>query len=124
MSVHMSGRSFAGTPRGDFDHGPSHAYSGTARVYAGRSFDRSGPSNGPSFRHGRSIAMNNDHANWNGDWNHHHFDHHHRFNNVFIYGGNYGSYAYNDCYWLRRQAQITGSPYWWSRYEACVGYGY
>ena len=52
--------------------------------------------------------MNNDHGNWNGDWNHHHFDrHHHRFNNVFIYGGDYGSYAYNDCYWLRRQAQIT-----------------
>jgi hypothetical protein len=76
-------------------------------VYAGRSFDHL-PSTGPAFRHGRSIAMNNDHGNWNGDWNHHHFDrHHHRFNNVFIYRGDYGSYAYNDCYWLRRQAQIT-----------------
>jgi hypothetical protein len=108
---------------GSVGNGRSFAYSGTARVYAGRSFDHL-PSTGPSFRHGRSIAMNNDHGNWNGDWNHHHFDRHHRFNNVFIYGGNYGSYAYNDCYWLRREAIITGSPYWWSRYEACVGYGY
>lgn len=35
-----------------------------------------------------------------------------------MYGGDYGYYGYNDCYWLRRQAIITGSPYWWSRYEA------
>ena len=64
--------------------------------------------------------MDNDHGNWNGH-NHHHFDqHHHRFinNNLFVYGGDYGYYGYNDCYWLRRQAIITGSPYWWSRYEA------
>jgi hypothetical protein len=26
-----------------------------------------------------------------------------------------------DCSWLRRQALITGSPYW-SRYDRCVGY--
>ena len=25
---------------------------------------------------------------------------------------------------LRRQAIITGSPYWWDRYNACVGYDY
>ena len=30
----------------------------------------------------------------------------------------------NDCYWLRRQASITGSPYWWSCYNQCVGYDY
>jgi len=24
--------------------------------------------------------------------------------------------------WLRRQAIITGSPYWWERYQACLYY--
>jgi hypothetical protein len=51
------------------------------------------------------------------------FHHRHRvFRNgvwVWVYGP---SYAYNDCWWLRRQALITGSPYWWSRYNYCVGY--
>jgi len=36
-----------------------------------------------------------------------------------------GYYAYNgygNCAWLRRQAIITGSPYWWERYQACLYY--
>ena len=37
------------------------------------------------------------------------------------YGPDYYSYG-DDCWWLLRQARITGSPYWWSRYNACVGY--
>jgi hypothetical protein len=41
---------------------------------------------------------------------------------VWVYGPDY--YSYNDCWWLRRQALITGSPYWWNRYNACVGYSY
>ena len=44
---------------------------------------------------------------------------------VWIYGPDYyyDDYAYGgDCYWLRQQAYATGSPYWWSRYNACVGY--
>jgi hypothetical protein len=57
-------------------------------------------------------------------FNHDHFHHFHnrRFfvSNVFI-GGGY-PYYYGDCYWLRRQAIITGSPYWWARYQACRGY--
>lgn len=42
----------------------------------------------------------------------------------------YGAYPYyydgGGCYWLRRRAVATGSPYWWSRYEACLAgyYGY
>jgi hypothetical protein len=32
-------------------------------------------------------------------------------------------YGYGGCYWLWRNAVATGSPYWWSRYNACV-YGY
>ena len=54
----------------------------------------------------------------------HDFDHHGRhrvFRNgvwIWVYGPDY--YSYNDCWWLRRQALATGSPYWWSRYNACV----
>ncbi len=32
------------------------------------------------------------------------------------------AYGYNDCGWLRRQAVITGSPYWWRRYQDCLYY--
>jgi hypothetical protein len=44
---------------------------------------------------------------------------------VWIYGPSYyyDAYAYGgDCYWLRQQALATGSPYWWSRYNSCIGY--
>jgi hypothetical protein len=40
---------------------------------------------------------------------------------VWVYGPDY--YANGDeCYWLLTRARGTGSPYWWSRYNACVGY--
>ena len=55
-----------------------------------------------------------------------HFRHRHVFVGApFLYGGYYG-YGYGDgCYWLRRKALYTGSPYWWNRYNACIsGYGY
>jgi hypothetical protein len=45
----------------------------------------------------------------------------------FAYGAYY-PYYYDGggCYWLRRRAVATGSPYWWSRYDACLSgyYGY
>ena len=72
--------------------------------------------------HGPSVAWNH------GSWDHHghghghdHFKHRHNFfaGDIFIYGGGYG---YNDCGWLRRQAIVTGSPYWWRRYQDCLYY--
>ena len=68
----------------------------------------------------------NDHDHHDGHDHFHHGRHGHFVNGVWVdwwpdyYGGDY--YADNDCWWLRRQALITGSPYWWSRYNACVGY--
>jgi hypothetical protein len=32
----------------------------------------------------------------------------------------YGGLYYGDCDWLRRRAEVTGSAYWWNRYEQCV----
>ena len=45
----------------------------------------------------------------------HHFRHHRRFAFVDVYPYTYG----DGCYWLRRRALYTGSPYWWRRYYAC-----
>jgi len=60
---------------------------------------------------------------------HHGFGHHRFHGAPFVVFGTYpfyGAYGYpyvGDCYWLKRQALFTGSPYWWERYEACR-YGY
>jgi hypothetical protein len=53
----------------------------------------------------------------------------HRFVTLGVVGaplwwGGYGYYSgYSGCGWLRARALYTGSPYWWSRYRACL-YGY
>jgi len=77
---------------------------------------------GPRFG-GRSFGPVGLHR----DFRHHafffpHDRFHHRFfaTNVFVFGGY--PYYYGDCYWLKRRALTTGSPYWWARYEACLGY--
>ena len=49
---------------------------------------------------------------------------HHRFRGApFVALGAYplyGTYSYADgCYWLKRQALYTGSPYWLEQYEEC-----
>lgn len=109
-------------------HMNSHMNAGPR--FATRDFNHSGP-NG---RHGNPQALNNrsrghDHGDRNRhfaerdhDRNHDHFRHR-VFRNgvwVWVYGPDY--YSYNDCWWLRQRAYATGSPYWWSRYNACVGY--
>ncbi|HEY1247124.1 MAG TPA: hypothetical protein VGF29_20065 [Hyphomicrobiaceae bacterium] len=52
---------------------------------------------------------------------------HHRHANFFAFPA-YGYYDYGygyGCYWLRRNAIATGSPYWWNRYYVCAyGNGY
>ena len=60
------------------------------------------------------------------DHNGHDHDHfrHRVFGNgfwVWVCGPDYYAYG-DDCWWLRGQAYATGSPYSWSRYNACVGY--
>ena len=51
--------------------------------------------------------------------------HHHHFHRHVFVRAYYPYYAYDGCYWLRRRALYSGSPYWWQRYNACrYGYGY
>jgi hypothetical protein len=45
----------------------------------------------------------------------HRFRHHRRFVAV----GAYPYYYADGCFWLKRRALYTGSPYWWHRYYAC-----
>jgi hypothetical protein len=109
-------------------------YSGQ-RSYAGRNIDRSGPRASRDYGgdRGRYADRNRgDHRRYaerGRDNNHNNHNYRHRvWRNgawVWIYGPDYyyDNYAYGgDCYWLRQQAYATGSPYWWSRYNACVGY--
>jgi hypothetical protein len=94
---HM-GRSFASRSGGDFDgHGHGHHDHGSVSAWNGGDWARHGP-----------------------DHDRDHFRHRNNFvtNDVFFYGGGYGGYG--DCGWLRRQAIITGSPYWWNRYQECL----
>jgi hypothetical protein len=133
------GPSLGGGPRSSrafADNGGGNAYSGP-RSYAGRDFNRSGPKG--DVRRGNTQAFDRGHDR--GDRNRpdhrrfaerdhdrgHDFDHRGRrrvFRNgvwVWVYGPDYYAYG-DDCWWLRRQALATGSPYWWSRYNACISY--
>ena len=98
------GREFSGRLRGG------------DRRFTGRDFDR--PRVGRDFRR---------HAGKNGDWRRGKHRHRHRHGRDFFFYGApylaYGVYA-GDCYWLYQRAVATSSPYWWSRYNACVGYDY
>src|SRR6476619_2410869 len=134
------GPKFSGGPRGGSGNFVSrsggHDYGNRVNSgprYANRDFNRSGPKG--DMRRGNSQAFNRDrdrdHGNRNRrfaerhDNNHDHDRFRHRvFRNgvwVWVYGPDYYAYG-GDCWWLRRQALATGSPYWWSRYNACVGY--
>jgi len=110
--------------------GGGHARGGDGGRLAlkGGDFDGGGPK-GASRRGGDHDGKSSDrHAgggDWKGDWKgggkHHHGKNFRRFGpDIFVYGG--GGYGYNDCGWLRRQAIITGSPYWWRRYQDCLYY--
>jgi hypothetical protein len=104
---YMPRGNYAVRDRGYVPHG-NYAFRDHGRVYGNRRY------------------ASNDHDHHGND-HFHHGRHGHFVNGVWVwdwwpgyYGGDY--YAYNDCWWLRRQALITGSSYWWSRYNACVSY--
>jgi hypothetical protein len=136
MSGGGGGRSMSGAS-GHFKSmsgGSGHLKSGAmgTRNFTNRNFN-----NGPGFKGRDRFAGNNwkdgtnahdhghKHVAMRDHDHHHHFDHFNRhrvFRNgvwIWVYGPDY--YAGNDCYWLLRRARATGSPYWWSRYDACVG---
>jgi hypothetical protein len=123
--VHPHAQSFAGGGGGYPGSYAVHPHGGPR--YANRSFDYNGPGGRYAEHHGNRY----DHRHYaeNGH-DHNHYYRHRVYRNgawVWVYGPGYyygpDYYAYGgECYWLRQQAYATGSPYWWSRYNACLGY--
>jgi hypothetical protein len=129
--AHISGVGSGGHLK-SMSGGDGHFKSGSGpRNYSKRNFD-----NGPSVKGRDKFAGNNwkngknvhDHdrkhvAARDHDHDKNHFNRHRVFRNgvwVWVYGSDY--YAGDDCLWLLRRAQSSGSGYWWSRYNSCVGY--
>jgi hypothetical protein len=119
---HVNSRSFAAQGGGANYHARPHSGPYSGPRYANRDFDHGG-------KHGRYGHYDNRHYAERGHDNHGHGYRHRVWRNgawVWIYGPDYYGpdyYAYGgECYWLRQQAYATGSPYWWSRYNACIGY--
>jgi hypothetical protein len=123
------GPGLAGRGGGSFKAGGGGRPGGSGRL-AGRSYGGDGfkGRSGGDFKAGRGSGR---HAGkswdgggkkWDGGKHHRHGKNFRRFHgpNIFVYGGT--GYGYNDCGWLRRQAVITGSPYWWQRYQDCLYY--
>ena len=105
------------------------SYSSRSKTYTGSQTGRGKVSRGAIARGdvdrgGKSRSHDrHDKQAWNHDkWNHdnknwrHHRRHGYFASNIYIYSGDYDA----NCAWLRRQALATGSPYWWSRYNACI----
>jgi hypothetical protein len=89
----------------------------------GRSFHGSFHSSGKfyGFRAGRFHSGKIFHGYKFGGIHHRHRFHgrRHFFVGVpLVYGAYYG-YG-GGCYWLRKRALYTGSPYWWNRYYDCL----
>ena len=116
-----SGRSFRGAYRGG---GSFKAY-GASRP----SLRAGGPRASARGLRPRSLktAKHWQGGNWHGGkWKGKHGHKHRRFHAgywwyapVGLYGYNYG---YGDCEWLRDRALLSGSSYWWRRYNDCIGY--
>jgi hypothetical protein len=141
----MGGAHFGGMGAAHFGGGMGSAHFGGSHLAGGHITGAhiGGNSHGGHFASrgwqggGRHVAWNNGPGTWHGGhnvWhghNHDHFHdqfvHNHHVHNRFVavgwwpgyYDYGYGGYG---CGWLRRQALITGSPYWWNRYYACANY--
>ncbi len=116
------GRRFGGGGRGfgmrSFGGGKSFGRSFGGKSFGHRRFGgfRGGNFNRHAFRGGK---------HWGGGRFHRHrrFWYGSAFAAVPYYY--YNDYGYGSCYYLKRRAIRTGSPYWWRRYEDCkYGYGY
>jgi hypothetical protein len=107
--IHGNGRHFAEGPREDhFTRGEHDRFAN--RGDHERDFDH------------RHAHFNRHFSEGERDFDH--GDRHRVFRNgvwFWTYGPDYYAYG-DDCGWLLRRAEVTGSPYWWNRYDACVSY--
>ena len=107
---HGGGKGSGGGHRGGsyaYRGGKSHGYKGHG--YKGRSY---------AYRDGKGHKGKN-YSHYNkGHYNRYRYG---RYRNYGWYKGVYAyNYGYGGCAWLRQQALITGSAYWWNRYYSCI----
>lgn len=114
---HGGGKAFSGGGRGG-----GKAYRGGGhRSYAYRGGGKSYGYKGRRYAyHDGKGHKGNKHHGHNNKYVYNRYYRYGRYRNYGWYG--YGYYGYGNCAWLRQQALITGSQYWWSRYYSCVGY--
>jgi hypothetical protein len=75
------------------------------------------------FNNGKFARDHDDRHFSNRDRDNDHFNRHRVFRNgvwVWVTGPDY--YAGDNCAWLLDRAEVTDSPYWWRRYNLCIGY--
>ena len=101
-------------------HGGGHVAHGGGRGghgHGGRAYARNWHHGGGGHHAGKG------HKNYYAhNYNHYRYYRYGRYyRNYRWYGGAYAyGYGYGNCAWLRRQALITNSPYWWNRYYSCI----
>ena len=115
-------------------HGGGKAFSGGG--YGGGKAYRGGGSRGGSYAYrggksygskGRNYSHNDGKGHKGKNYSHNNKNYYNRYyrygryRNYGWYGGAY-AYGYGGCAWLRQQALITGSAYWWQRYNSCIYY--
>jgi hypothetical protein len=109
---HGGGKAFSGGGH----YGGGHAYRGGHR--GGSYAYRGGKHGGGKGHHAGNKHHNN---NWASNNHHRYYRYGRYYRNYGWYGPAYAyGYGYGNCAWLRQQALITGSSYWWSRYYDCI----
>jgi hypothetical protein len=101
---HMSRGHYGGGHISRGHYGGSHAYRG----------------GGGSHYKGRHYAAPKHYGHYNNHYNYKYRRYGRYYRNYGWYGYGVYGYGYGGCAWLRRQALITGSSYWWQRYYDCI----
>ena len=100
--------------------GGRHVYRGGGKRYAykGRGYPKYAYHGGKRYYHGDKHYKGKKYVYRGRYYRGRYYD------NWWWYGPSVavGIYGYGGCAWLRQQAIITGDPYWWDRYYACIGY--
>ena len=147
--MHMGGgggRMYMGGGRMGGNRGFVHGYNRGSHNYMRAGAGRGGIDHSFSRRSHRSYAGMTSHGRRNlhgaGGFDRHGFVDHGRHSRHFIKHGRhsrhfirrhgrhfffasgvgfwfYDGYYYGDCAWLRQRAIVTGSSYWWHRYNQC-----
>ena len=115
------GRGGGGRGFGGGHHGGGKAFSGGGRG-GGKAY-RGGGHRSYAYRGGKSHNDGKGHKGKNYSHNNkNYYNKYYRYGRYYRPYGWYGAYAYGygNCAWLRQQALITGSQYWWSRYYDCI----